>query len=377
MTELLEMLPRTKAALAAGMEAGLHIGTQGYATRNGRAVADFAVGESAPGTPMTGETLMLWLSSGKPIAAAAIMQLQEAGLLQLDDPVAVHLPEFGANGKADVTIRHLLTHTCGFRFLDLGDAATPWDEIIRRISIAPLERNWIPGCRAGYHPYTSWYVLGEIVGRLSEVSYSQYVRDRIFVPLVMSDCWIGMPAEVRDGYGSRLGTMVNTEKFDADGRPLLTPHVWSTPQGIVACAPGGNGHGPMRQLVRFYEMMLGRGERDGVRILSPESVQQMTARQRTGLVDETFRHELDWGLGIIPNNRKYGIGTIPYGHGRHVSDDAFGHSGSQSLVAFADPQHGLAAAIVFNGTCGERKHQPRMRAVVEALYEDLGITRDD
>ena len=193
----------------------------------------------------------------------------------------------------------------------------------------------------------------------------------------MSDCWIGMPAEVRDGYGSRLGTMVNTEKFDADGRPLLTPHVWSTPQGIVACAPGGNGHGPMRQLVRFYEMMLGRGERDGVRILSPESVQQMTARQRTGLVDETFRHELDWGLGIIPNNRKYGIGTIPYGYGRHVSDDAFGHSGSQSLVAFADPQHGLAAAIVFNGTCGERKHQPRMRAVVEALYEDLGITRDD
>jgi CubicO group peptidase (beta-lactamase class C family) len=377
MSESLSPPIRTLSIVEAGIRDGLQIGAQGYVSRNGRAVFDFAVGEAAPGVPMTGGAVMLWLSSSKPVAAAAILQLCEAGRLQLDDPVALHIPEFAANGKDAVAVRHLLTHTCGFRFIDLGDATTPWDEIIRRICLAPLEKNWVPGERAGYHPYTSWYVLGELVARLSGVSFSQYVRERIFLPLGMNDCWIGMPPEVRDGYGARLGVLVNTEKHDAAGRPLLTPYVWSTPEGIVACAPGGNGHGPMRQLSRFYEMLLGGGERAGVRILSTESVRQMTARQRIGLKDETFRHDLDWGLGVIPNNRRHGVDTVPYGYGRHASDEAFGHSGSQSSVAFADPQHGLAVAIVFNGMCGERRHQSRMRAVLDALYEDLGITRDD
>lgn len=366
--------PRTSTLLEAGIRDGLQIGAQGYLTQHGRPVCDFAIGEAAPGVSMTRDTLMLWLSSSKPVAAAAILQLCEAGLLELDDPVARHLPEFAANGKEAVTVRHLLTHTGGFRFLDLGDATTPWDEILRRICIAPLEKNWTPGQRAGYHPYTSWYVLGELVSRLSGMSYSQYVRDRIFLPLGMNDCWIGMPPEVRDAYGPRLGMLVNTEAQAAGGRPRLAPYIWSTPEGVSACAPGGNGHGPMRELTRFYEMLLGGGERSGVRILSSESVRQMTSRQRVGLKDETFRHEMDWGLGVIPNNRRYGVDTVPYGYGRYASDEAFGHSGSQSSVAFADPKYGLAAAIVINGLCGERQHQTRIRAVLDALYEDLGLT---
>jgi CubicO group peptidase (beta-lactamase class C family) len=367
---------KLEAAVVAGMQAGLQIGAQWSATIDGRPVAAGAVGESRPGTPMTADTIMLWLSSSKPIAAAAIMQLHERGLLQLDDLVAAHWPEFGANGKDGVTIRHLLTHTCGFRFLDLGGPETPWQEIMRRLAIAPLERNWTPGLRAGYHPYTSWYVLGELVARISGLPFPEYVRERLFLPLEMNDCWIGMPSDVRDAYGLRLGRLVNTERR-GDAPPTLAHYIWDTPEGLIACAPGGNGHGPMRELVHFYEMILGGGERRGVRVLSAESVRQMSARQRVGLRDETFRHELDWGLGMIPNNRRYGVDTIPYAYGRHASDDAVGHSGSQSSVAFADPRHGLAAAIVLNGTCGERLHQPRMRAVVEALYEDLGITRDD
>lgn len=365
--------PRTLSLIEDGIREGRQIGAQGYATQQGRPVCEFAVGEAAPGVPMTRDTLLLWLSSSKPVAAAAMLQLCEVGLLQLDDPVTKHIPEFATNGKEAVTVRHLLAHTCGFRFLDLGDATTPWNEIIRRICLAPLEKNWVPGQRAGYHPYTSWYVLGELVARLSGLSYSQYVRERIFLPLGMNDCWIGMPPEVRDAYGSRLGVLVNTDAKDEGGRPRLAPYVWSTPAGVTACAPGGNGHGPMHELTHFYEMLLGGGERNGVRILSIESVRQMTSRQRVGLKDETFRHEMDWGLGVIPNNRRYGVDTVPYGYGRYASDEAFGHSGSQSSVAFADPKYGLAVAIVINGLCGERQHQARIRAVLDALYEDMGL----
>ena len=121
----------------------------------------------------------------------------------------------------------------------------------------------------------------------------------------------------------------------------------------------------MRQLVRLYEMLLGR--RSARRCSDPRAGERamMTARPRVGLFDETFRHELDWGLGIIPNNRRYGVDTVPYGYGRHASDAAFGHSGSQSSVAFADPEHELCVAVVLNGTCGERRHQARIRALLK------------
>ncbi|MGC3966905.1 MAG: serine hydrolase domain-containing protein [Pirellulales bacterium] len=377
-----DAFPGTLAVLRQGLESGLQIGAQLAVVRAGQVLCDAAIGWARPETsdavavPMSAETLMLWLSSSKPVAAVAIMQLLEQDRLTLDDSVARYVPEFGANGKEGVTIRHLLTHVGGFRFIDIGDAATPWDEIIRRLCIAPLERNWVPGERAGYHPYTSWYVLGEIVRRVSGLSYSEYVRERIFLPLGMTDCWIGMPENVRASYGDRLGVMANTET-KGDLPPSLALHSWSTPSGVTACVPGANGHAPAHQFVRLYEMLLGGGTREGVTILQPESVALMSARSRVGMFDETFRHTLDWGLGVIPNNRRYGLDTVPYGYGRHAGDGAFGHSGSQSSAAFCDPENRLAVAVVLNGTCGERRHQPRMRAVLEAIYEDLGITRDD
>ena len=76
---------------------------------------------------------MLWLSSTKPTTAVALAQLWEQGLLDLDDPVARHIPEFAAQGKEGITLRHLLTHTAGLRMLDVGWPGDPWDEIIARI----------------------------------------------------------------------------------------------------------------------------------------------------------------------------------------------------------------------------------------------------
>ena len=382
MADLEIELPKTAAVLAAGLAERLHIGAQLYLARGGRTLVDAGFGLARPATldaaevPLESDTLMLWLSASKPVAAVAIMQLVEAGRLRLDDPVAAHVPEFASAGKEQVTIEHLLTHTGGFRFVDIGDASTSWDEVIRRLSAAPLERDWVPGRRAGYHPYTSWYVLGEVIRRVAGLRYSDYVRRHIFLPLDMTDSWIGMPPEVREAYGTRLGRLVNTERR-ADGAPTLAPHSLSTPEGVVSCVPGAGGIGPMRDLARLYAALAADGELDGVQILSPENVAPLRTRRRIGMFDETFKHTLDWNLGLIPNNRRYGLDTIPYGYGRHAGDGAFGHSGSQSSVAFADPDNDLIIAIVFNGTCGEPRHQRRIRATLDALYEDLGIVRGD
>jgi CubicO group peptidase (beta-lactamase class C family) len=99
----------------------------------------------------------------------------------------------------------------------------------------------------------------------------------------------------------------------------------------------------------------------------------MTARQRVGQYDKTFKHVIDWGLGFVLQSNQYGADTVPYGYGPHASPRTFGHSGSRSSIGYADPEHGLAVACVFNGAPDEAKHDVRMREVNTAIYEELGL----
>src|SRR3712207_5621802 len=111
----LNELQRARQTLQKGIDAGMQVGVQLFLARRREVLADLALGDARPGVPMRPDTLMIWMSATKPVAGIAIAQLWERGLLDLDDPVARHIPEFAANGKDAVTVRHLLTHTGGFR----------------------------------------------------------------------------------------------------------------------------------------------------------------------------------------------------------------------------------------------------------------------
>lgn len=363
--------PRTSAVIARGIADELHLGLQLYVSAGGASLADAAVGEVRPGIPLTPDTLMPWMSSGKPVAAAAIARLWEGGGLDLDDPVARFIPEFGARGKAAVTVRHLLTHTGGFRGGVRPEPNRSWDGIISGICEAPLEPGWVPGARAGYHAWTSWYILAEIVRRLDGRDYSRVVREAIFEPLGMRDSWIGIPVSAREAYGNRFGILYDTSgdearQNDADGEALGGPY-----------RPGGSGRGPVRELGRFYEMLRAHGRWGDARIVSSPTVAALTARHRTAMVDQTFQHVMDWGLGFILDSKMYGTDAPPYGYGPHASSRTFGHSGYQSSCAFCDPEHGLVVAWAANGTPGEPRHQARLNALNAAIYEDLGLVRPD
>lgn len=376
-------LPRARATLERGIAQGLHLGAQLYVSRcdaRGRPTAshELVLGERVPGEPMTADTLMVWLSSTKPVAAVALGQLWERGLFDLDDSIARHIPEFGDSGKDRITVRQALTHTGGFRMFNFGWPDEPWDVIIANICRARPEPRWTPGDQAGYHMASSWFILGELVRRLDGRHFSDYVRQQIFAPLGMDDSWVGMPAERFHAYGSRIGRMYGTERSSAaehapgeDVKPLLRP--WFREPYVVGCSPGGNGMGPLRELGRFYEMLLGRGRSGDAEILRPQTVEALTAIHRVGLVDRTFKQKLDWGLGFIVNSRHYGADLVPYGYGRHASRRTFGHSGFQSSTGFADPVHGLVVALAVNGNCGEPRHTERFRDATEAIYEDLGL----
>lgn len=372
------MLQTVTTLIAEGIAQNLHLGAQVCVSRGGEVVEELAIGKTLGEQDLATASIALWMSSGKPVTAVAVLQLVEQGEIELDDPVAAFLPTFAANGKERVTVRHLLTHTGGFRNARFKFPNDDWDAIIAAICEAPIEAGWEPGEMGGYHTQTSWFILGELVRLVDGRPIDRYARDNIFEPLGMLDTWMGMPPEVYRGYeqAGRIMAMPNTYGEVPLSAPM-TGFDWSTRP-----RPGGNCMGPIRELVMFYEMLLGGGERRGVRVLEPQTVSLMTSRQRAGMVDQTFKQVVDWGLGVSINSAHHAPSAtggkpawhrIPYGYGPDATRETFGHGGAQSSIAFADPVHDLAVGIVFNGMPGEAKHHARMNAVLEELYGDLGL----
>ncbi len=360
-------LPQTFAVIQQGITRGLHLGVQLYVSRDLQPVVDLAIGENLPGEALTGDHILPWLSAGKPITALATLRLVEEGRLDLDQPVGELIPEFGQLGKETVTTRHLLTHTAGIEAVALGWPNTSWDEIIARICAAPLKAGAIAGDAHAYDPQRSWFILGEIIQRLRGRPIAEVLQKDIFEPLGMRDTWLAIPDSRYAEYEPRLG------RIHVAGAGELKLNHSHLRESVTSPAPGSSCRGPIRELARFYEMLLCEGTWNGRTLLSAESVQQMTARHRVARFDQTFQHTVDFGLGLIINSNQYGANTIPYGFGRHASTESFGHGGSQSCIGFADPQHRLAVAAVANGYPGEVPHNRRFRELLTALYVDLGL----
>ena len=365
-------LPRTFAVLERGRVERLHTGAQLYISRSGQVVADAAFGENHPGESMSAETIMLWRSLTKPLTAIAIAMLVERGSMTLSDTVASHIPEFACHGKEGITIEHLLTHTAGMRSADLLlSEDMDWETALEAIIHSRPEPGAVPGKQAGYHMSSTWYLLGELIRRSDGRDCGRFVRDEIFLPLGMHDSWIGMDEGRFREYGHRVGMM-----FERKGDTLI-PHPFANSEMACAlCQPGSNGRGPIRELGLFYENLLATGWGNNIASklpLSAETARAWTSRQRLGMMDRTFRHTIDWGYGFIIDSNRYGKETVPYGYGRHGGEETFGHSGSQSSCAFADPARELVVAWVCNGMPGEAAHQKRARDLNSAVYEDLGL----
>lgn len=372
-TELEAALPRTARLIREGIERGWHAGVMVYASIEGRVVVNDAIGQAAPEVPLTRDTVLPWLSAGKPLTAVAILQLVEAGRLDLDDAVAERVPEFGQNEKDGVTLRHLLTHTGGIQPIASGWPSKPWNEIIDRICRARLKHGWQLGVDAAYDPQRSWFLLGEVLSRLEDKPIGQALTERIGELLGLDEACLSLSKSDEEQLGSRLGRLhaASEGNWSAGNDWKVDPIV---PSAEAAPSPGSSWRGTARELGRFYEMLLRGGVADSGRVLQEETVKLLTGRQREGRFDQTFQHVVDFGLGVIVDSNRYGTETVPYGFGRHCSPGTFGHGGSQSSIGFADPAHGLATVVIANGRPGEEAHQVRNRELNSALYEDLGLT---
>ncbi len=360
------VLPKMSEVIERGIAEHLHPGAQVCVMRRGEVVVDWAIGEARPGIGMTVDHILPWMSCTKPVVATAVMRCVERGLLRLGDPVAKHIPEFGVQGKEGITIWHLLTHTAGLRAAGGDLSGGSWEEVIERICAARPEPNWVAGERAGYHVGSSWFVLGELVKRVTGRGIEAYVGEEIFRPLGMGDCRLSICVGEDERLGDRLAMSYVTDGSAMNPRPIDV-------EELSKVKPGGSGMGPARELARFYQMLLNGGDLDGARVLDLETVREMTRPQRGGMRDETFGRVMDWGLGVMVNNAHLTpVERLPYNFGRGASSGAFGHGGAQCCIAFVDPSKELVVVILFNGMPGEVRHHQRMGEVLGALWGDLG-----
>lgn len=365
-----DKFPRTLQVVRQGAEKGLHYGAQLCVIAHGERVLDGGLGWAEPGVPMTAETVLPWLSAGKPLTAALIVKAADEGRLALDAPVATYLPEFAAAGKQDVTLAHLLTHTAGLRQVETGWPDVPWSEILRRLCASPLEPDWELGITAGYHPNSSWFVLGEVLARVYGEPYATVIEQQLLRPLGMTHtrCCGSLPDGVPVGW--------MWERVQGQ----LTKLDWESGPRTEQPSPGSSFRGPIRALAQFYAA-LGRAGwslplPEGTPVepwCSAQTVQHLTTRRRVDRFDLTLQHVVDFGWGVIIDSNHHGADTVPYGYGHYASPTTFGHGGSQSSQGYCDPTNGLCVAYVFNGRPGEGQHNRRVRALNDAIYQDLGL----
>lgn len=376
-------MTRLTSVIENGIAVGLHHGAVVHVRRNGDAVADLAVGTSDPGsnTPLRTSQKILWLSAGKPLTALAVAILRDRGLLRFDDPVASIISEFAANGKDAITLRHILTHTHGYKSPPLDWPRQPRQAIIEKIcaQAAPLP-GVAPGSHAAYDPQSGWYILSEVVERITGTPNHEFIQQELLEPIGCAETSIGMDEEswTAQRESNLLAVHYDTsstarEEINLAENPTAAqPWVGDDARRAAAHNPGGGAVGTAGDLSLLYQFLLDGGRtREGERLVEETTIVEMTRRQRTGMKDISFGQVIDWGLGVLVNSARYGNPALPYGYGQHASDSTFGHGGMQCACGFADPENGIAGAIIFNGLPGEPKHQKRVNQAMTALYEDL------
>src|SRR5215204_6376411 len=332
------------------VESGAERGLQVAVYRHGEQVADAVAGvaDHETGRPVTPDTPFYCYSVGKGATSTVAHVLVEHGLFGYDTPVVELWPEFGANGKERATVRHVLTHTVGVP--GIPDDTTPedlcdWDKMCAEI--ADAEPWWEPGTKTAYHAYPFGYIIGEIVRRATGKPISQVLREEVAVPLGIADeIYFGVPEselgrlarlEEAEGGAEMLASMPDDSPFFKLGPRAVTPtaEFGNRTDILMADIPAG-GKMSARAVARMYAALL--GEVDGVRLVSPERLREISAVVFSG-VDQIMGFPTTWALG-------YSIGRP--GTGPRETPTVFGIGGVGGSYAYADTATGVAFALTKN-----------------------------
>jgi CubicO group peptidase (beta-lactamase class C family) len=371
-------LAKVRDVLSRHLDAGYVPGAVAVVAGHGEvhieAMGNLAFGGEGSRTPMAADTICRLGSMTKPIVAACAMTLVEDGTLHLDDPVDEFLPELAdmtvladpdgplehtVPAKRPITLRDLLTFTLGTGIvraepgtIPIADALSPLqgeepvppaDEWIRRLGDIPLV--YQPGERWMYH--TAANVTSVLIARATGKSFGDALRERICEPLGMKDTAFSVAGENI----SRLATAY--QRDDATGEIVVEDGPeghWSRPPTFE---DGGGGLvSTASDYLAFASALLAGGTHSGERVLSPESVTQMTSDHLTpaqkavsGFQPGYFDH-IGWGFGMSVRTRRTHVGPWPVSYPPQASVGSYGWPGIYGTGWYNDPAEDLTTILM-------------------------------
>jgi CubicO group peptidase (beta-lactamase class C family) len=305
------------------------------AARDGQIVATAAAGVTSVDTGLRCDDSTIWQpgSIGKMYTAVLVMQLVDEGRLDLDAPVAAHLPDLrfaDAEATRSITARQLLSHTAGIdgdRLDESGRLFGRGDDALQRYvaSLADLPQMLPPGrlwsyCNAGY------MVLGRLVEVLRGATFEQVLSETLLQPAGLDNTWC-FPEEV-------VARNVAAGHFPGPGGSMSVSPIWAL--GRAGAAAGAVPYTTMADLLGFAAILLRRGvAADGTRILSEASVAEMLRPHVVCPERELLGGH--WGLGVMMR-----IEPAPsvYGH----DGNTLGQTAALRFV----PERGIAYALITN-----------------------------
>ncbi|MBS1692772.1 MAG: lipase LipE [Actinobacteria bacterium] len=365
-------------------QAGMHPAIQVCVRHRGRVVLNRAIGHAwgnAPDDPpdtekvtVTTQTPFCVYSAAKAVSTTVVHMLAERGYFSLDDRVCDYLPGYTSHGKDRTTIRHVLTHSAGVPFATgpRPDLKRMDDSDYAREMLGRLKPLYRPGRVHIYHALTWGPLVREIVSAATGMSIRDILAKEVLDPLgfrwtnygvAEEDVAAVAPSQVT---GTPLPAPIAAAFRRAVGGTLHQIIPFSnTPRFLTGVVPSSNTVSTAEELSRFAEILRRGGELDGVRIMRTETLRTATTECRRLRPDlATGFAPLRWGTGYMLGSRRFG----PFGRD---APGAFGHTGLVDIAVWADPERGLAAAVVSSGKPGRHREAGRYPALLDRITAEF------
>jgi CubicO group peptidase (beta-lactamase class C family) len=340
-----ERLERLEATMQRYIDGDMVAGTVTLVARDGQIVHLAAQGQRyvEGGEPMQTDAIFVIMSMTKPIVSTALMMLWEEGYFLLDDPISKYMPEYAdmwvlvesesglqrEPAARPITFRHVLTHTAGVdppraslteaeREI-LGRRATLEETLVAR---APAPLAFHPGERWNYGSSTDFVAL--LVERISGQRLDRFLQERIFGPLGMVDTHYNVPTAKVDRVAAVYSPTGpgNTIELRRAPQPVEPTTYFGGVAGLSSTAS---------DYFRFAQMILNGGELDGVRLLSPSTVNLMISNH-TGDMPIYIRGSDAYGFGL-----GFSMLTDPARSREGLTPGSFGWGGAWGTVFWIDP----------------------------------------
>lgn len=335
-----------RTQLEKNLDQGDDLGASVAVIHHGELVCDLWGGyrDARQTTPWERDTLVNVWSTTKTMTFLVMLMLADRGEVDFTQRVAHYWPEFAANGKDEIEVRHLLAHSAGL---------SGWQEPLAPEQLADWERStsalarqapwWSNRAQPGYHALTQGFLVGEVVRRVTGDTFGTFLRREVS-DVLGADFHIGL-GEDDEGRVAQVSSAeaLNLSNFTPDSigyrtltSPALDAELPNQRWWRAAEIPAANGHGNARSVATIQQIIANRGEAEGHRFFSAATNERIFEVQSSGH-DYVLDVDMTFGMG-------YGLAsaTVPLG-----PRSAFwgGYGGS---VIVTDQDLGLTIAYMMN-----------------------------